>query len=158
MYANTYRSDGRRPALLDLTERALDNPTAHLTRPGRIAKGRSPVRSCRKARSRAIDRSAARPGVPDHHRPAPVSGSATSWCAARRRPLRTAPTLRPHACGRRPRAPAWCDLPAGTKGPTLVNPLIRKLEQFAELSDEDRRLVDEAVRDVRRLEARQDII
>jgi CRP-like cAMP-binding protein len=39
-----------------------------------------------------------------------------------------------------------------------VNPLIRKLEQFAGLSDEDRRLVDEAVRDVRRLEARQDII
>jgi CRP-like cAMP-binding protein len=39
-----------------------------------------------------------------------------------------------------------------------VNPLIRKLEQFAELSDEDRRLVDDAVRDVRRLEARQDII
>jgi CRP-like cAMP-binding protein len=39
-----------------------------------------------------------------------------------------------------------------------VNPLIRKLEQFAGLSDEDRRLVDDAARDVRRLEARQDII
>jgi CRP-like cAMP-binding protein len=39
-----------------------------------------------------------------------------------------------------------------------VNPLIRKLEQFAGLSDEDKRLVDDAARDVRRLEARQDII
>jgi CRP-like cAMP-binding protein len=39
-----------------------------------------------------------------------------------------------------------------------VNPLIRKLEHFAKLSDEDKRLVEDAIRDVRQLEARQDII
>ena len=39
-----------------------------------------------------------------------------------------------------------------------MNPLIAKLEQFAELSDEDKRLLEDAARDVRRLEARKDII
>ena len=39
-----------------------------------------------------------------------------------------------------------------------MNPLIAKLEQFARLSDGDRRLLEDAARDVRRLEAHRDVI
>jgi CRP-like cAMP-binding protein len=39
-----------------------------------------------------------------------------------------------------------------------MNPLITKLEQFTKLSDDDRRSVEDAIRDVRQFEARQDII
>jgi CRP-like cAMP-binding protein len=39
-----------------------------------------------------------------------------------------------------------------------MNPLITKLEQFTKLSDDDRRSVEDAIRDVRQFEARQDVI
>jgi CRP-like cAMP-binding protein len=39
-----------------------------------------------------------------------------------------------------------------------MNPLITKLEQFTKLSDEEKRSVEGAIRDVRQFEARQDII
>jgi CRP-like cAMP-binding protein len=39
-----------------------------------------------------------------------------------------------------------------------MNPLITKLEQFTKLSDEEKRSVEDAIRDVQQFEARQDII
>jgi CRP-like cAMP-binding protein len=44
------------------------------------------------------------------------------------------------------------------KDATMPNPLIRKLENFTKLSDDDRQAVDEATRQVRVYRAREDII